>query len=200
METLVDGYKTLVCNDAHPYLVAMLKDAQAGRRFPEEVGPDEYKRVKNNLDTDPGLSGFVGFGCSYSGKWFGGYARDSAGTNYAAQTARALNKVAQKWGSFLFVNGDYTACPVPEGSVVYADPPYNGTTGYSTGSFDSGQFWDFARKLAESGSSVFISEESGPEWATVIWEKPLRRQSNNARGKTFTATEKLFYLPPGGWK
>lgn len=198
METRVTGYKKVVCNDAHPYLVAMLKDAQAGRRFPEEVSPDEYKRVKNSLDTDPGLSGFVGFGCSYAGKWFGGYAKNDQRNNYAAQSSNSLSKAARRFGPFEFRCGDYASCPVFSGSVVYADPPYQGTTGYSTGAFDSDVFWKFAKELSQKGSSVFISEESGPEWATVIWEKPLRRWADNANGKTFTATEKLYYLPPGG--
>lgn len=198
METRVTGYKKVVCNDAHPYLIAMLKDAQNGRKFPSEISQDYYNSVRTNLDEDPGLSGFIGFGCSYSGKWFGGYARDSAGTNYAAQTARSINKDAQKWGHFLFVSGDYRSAEIVPGSVVYADPPYNGTTGYSTGPFDSSAFWEFVKELSKKGSSVFISEENGPEWATAIWERPLRRQVNNAKSETFTVTEKLFYLPPGG--
>lgn len=200
VETKVQGYDKIICNDAHRYLIAMLRDAQSGRIFPGSVSEDDYREIRANPDEDPGLAGFVGFGCSYAGKWFGGYARNKRGDNYAAQTKRALSRDEKGIKRLRFICGDYRSLRVNSGSVVYADPPYNGTTGYSTGSFDSGQFWDFARKLAESGSSVFISEESGPSWATAIWEKPLRRQSNNARGKTFTATEKLFYLPPGGWK
>lgn len=198
VETKVTGYEKMVCNDAHPYLVAMLRDVKRGRSFPDSITEKEYKTIKASPDKDPGLTGFVGFGCSYAGKWFGGYARNKGGCNYAAQTKRALTRDSARIARFDFWCGAYRSVRVGAGSAVYADPPYNGTTGYSTGAFDSKAFWDYARKLSAEGASVFISEESGPEWATVIWERPLRRQSNNANRRTFMATEKLFYLPPGG--
>ena len=28
------------------------------------------------MDENPALTGFVGFGCSFGGKWWGGYAKD----------------------------------------------------------------------------------------------------------------------------
>ena len=40
------------------------------------------------------LSGcsFVGFGCSFAGKWFGGYARSNDKRNYAKMAKNSLNK------------------------------------------------------------------------------------------------------------
>lgn len=187
----------MVCNDAHPYLIAMLRDAQNGREFPRDVSEEEYMEARKTPENDPGLSGFIGFGCSYAGKWFGGYARNDSRNNYATQSSNALLRDFKKENRFSFTCGDYTSVKVRAGSVVYADPPYDGTTGYSTGAFDSEIFWRFARNLSEKGCSVFISEERGPIWATVVWERPLRRWADNKNGNTFIATEKLFYLPPG---
>ncbi len=59
-------------NDAHPYLMAMWDAALAGRRYPTNVSEDEYRRVKANKDLDPALTGFMGFGCSFGGKFWGG--------------------------------------------------------------------------------------------------------------------------------
>ena len=45
---------------------------------------------------------------------------------------------------------DYRDVEIPDEAVVYADPPYRGTTGYSTGEFDSDCFWDYMRKLSRT--------------------------------------------------
>ena len=51
-----------------------------------------YDYIRTHKDEDHVLTGFVGFGCSFGGKWFGGYARNAGGTNYAAQSKRSLLK------------------------------------------------------------------------------------------------------------
>lgn len=70
----VTGNRT--ANDSHPYLIALFKAVQGGWLPPEEVSETDYLEIKNNPDNhSPELVGFVGFGCSFSGKWWGGYAR-----------------------------------------------------------------------------------------------------------------------------
>lgn len=48
--------------------------------------------LKKNKDLDKVLTGFVGFGCSFGGKWFGGYAKNKTNTNYALQSKKSLLK------------------------------------------------------------------------------------------------------------
>jgi len=50
----------------------------------------------------------------------------------------------------------------PRDSIVYLDPPYEGTTAYAgVPPFDHRRFWDKARDLTAAGSLVFVSEGSG---------------------------------------
>lgn len=88
VESKVTGYDRIILNDKHKYLIAMLRGVQAGYELPETITEEQYKAIRADKDADPVLAGFVGFGCSFGGKWFGGYARNKGGTNYAAQNSR----------------------------------------------------------------------------------------------------------------
>ncbi len=64
--------------DSNKYLIALLEALQRGWVPPSNITEEEYSAVKNNPETyDPWLVGFIGFGCSFGAKWFGGYARAS---------------------------------------------------------------------------------------------------------------------------
>ena len=52
-----------ILNDKHPYLIAMWQALQNGWMPPDVVTKEEYYRVKANMDENPALTGFVGFGC-----------------------------------------------------------------------------------------------------------------------------------------
>lgn len=144
----------------------------------------------------PVLAGFVGFGCSFGGKWSGGYARNKTGTNYAEQSKRSLLKDMATLQDAQFVCGDYRRLCIPPNSVIYADPPYNNTTGYTGDKFDTTEFWIAMRLLADLGHTVFVSEQEAPPDIQCIWEKPFTRTLDRNKGNQFTVTEKLFYLPP----
>lgn len=157
--------------------------------------PEEYRYIRDHKDDDPALAGFVGFGCSFGGKWFGGYARNASGTNYALQSKRSLLKDMATLQDARFVCEDYRRVCIPPGAVIYADPPYNNTTGYSGERFDSAEFWRAMRLLADTGHTVFVSEQEAPPGIECIWEKPFTRTLDRNKGNQFTVTEKLFYLP-----
>ena len=57
----------------------------------------DYQYIKNNPDEKPYLTGFVGFGCSFAGKWFGGYAKDNTGRNFCLN---AYNSIMRKMDGF----------------------------------------------------------------------------------------------------
>lgn len=94
VESKVQGFSRKILNDKHAYLIAMLRGVQNGYELPELITPDQYQLIKAHKDWDPVLVGFVGFGCSFGGKWFGGYARNATGTNYALQSKRSFGKNA----------------------------------------------------------------------------------------------------------
>ena len=146
--------------------------------MPSEVSKEEYHRAKNNPDENKALTGFVGFGCSFGGKWFGGYASNSDGLNYAKCTRNSLSKKMKPLMSAKIFNGDYRDVVIPNGSIVYCDPPYKNTTGYSNSdSFDHDIFWQYVRDLSKN-NIVFVSEVSAPDDFEVVWEKSLSRQLN----------------------
>ena len=63
-------------SDIHPYLIALLKQAQIDTSvFPVTITEKEYKAVRANPQNYPDwYVGLVGF-CSFGGKWWGGYPR-----------------------------------------------------------------------------------------------------------------------------
>lgn len=87
---LAPHFKRLICNDAHPYLIAMWKALQRGWEPPDIVTEAEYQYIKDHKNEDPALAGFVGFGCTFGAKWFGGYARDKRGCVARGGTLRGL--------------------------------------------------------------------------------------------------------------
>lgn len=191
IESKIKGFDSITCNDNHEYLIAMLNAVQNGYNLPETISEEQYKYIRNHKDEDKALAGFVGFGCSFGGKWFGGYAKNKAGTNYALQSKKSLLKDMDKLHDAKFICKDYRDVTIPDNSVVYADPPYANTTRYSGGSFDTNEFWDYMRKISEK-NIVFISEQNAPEDFIKVWEKPCVRTLDKNKSNQFVVTEKLF--------
>ena len=92
IESKVDA-NIKILNDAHPYLISLYKALQEGYELPNNVTREQYNWIRAHKDLDPALSGFVGFGCSFGGKWFGGYASNRGGTNYVEQSKRSMLNV-----------------------------------------------------------------------------------------------------------
>lgn len=197
VESKVTGYSRIILNDKHEYLIALLKGVQAGYVLPETITEEQYRYIRANKDVDPVIAGFVGFGCSFGGKWFGGYARNSVGRNYASESKKSLLKDMSTLGNAEFICDDYRKVPIPQGAVVYADPPYANTTGYSGEKFDSEEFWQYMRLLAVTGRTLYISEQTAPPDFICVWEKPITRTLDRNKDNQFKATEKLFtYISP----
>jgi DNA adenine methylase len=120
--------------------------------------------------------GFVGFGCSYSGKWFGGYARGNSnnGTprNYCLESKK--NILAQYDGlqGIQIYNKNYWELDIPENSIIYCDPPYENTTKYKD-NFDHDKFWKWCEKKSLEDNSVFVSEYHAPSGWKSIWSKEV---------------------------
>lgn len=182
-------------SDIHEYLIALLKAVQLGWAPPGEISREEYYSIKAHPDLYPDhLVGFVGFLCSFGGKWFGGYAQNKKGDNYADRGRRMLLKQKGYILGTVFKNTTYDKLEIPPNSVVYCDPPYEGTTGYRD-KFDHSKFWQWCRGKAEEGLDIYISEYSAPEDFTCLLEvdhrTTLSKSSNSA-----TRTEKLFTYYP----
>jgi hypothetical protein len=82
----------------------------------------------------------------------------------------------------------------PKNMLVYCDPPYRETEGYSTGSFDHDAFWETMRQWSRD-NCVFVSEENAPKDFRVVWRRKKRRTLD--KGDRFYKEEKL-YMYKGG--
>jgi len=178
-----------IFSDIHPQLIAMWENLMAGWEPPEQVSEEQYRVAQEGFLPDY-LTGFIGFACSYSGKWFGGYARNSRGDNFARQGARSLTKKSKLLAGSEFVLCDYQQAilAVPE-ALIYCDPPYNGTTKYKgTPDFDSEVFWESCRR-----PNVFVSEYTAPsgfrEVLTIETNCEIRGKSGRDK-----RVEKLFTI------
>ena len=191
VESKLTGFKTKILNDKHKYLIDMLNGVKNGYELPEYISEEQYKYIRDHKNDDPILTGFVGFGCSFGGKWFGGYARNKTGTNYALQSKKSLLKDMSTLMDAEFICMDYRDVKLPDNCVVYADPPYDGTTGYGNEKFDSNTFWEYMRKISRE-HLVFISEQSAPDDFISIWKKPFTRTLDVNKNNQFKVTEKLF--------
>jgi len=179
--------------DLNPYLVAMWQAIQAGWIPPSAVTEQEYLAIKDSPGNYPKeLVAFVGFGCSFGGKWFAGYAR-AGSRNYASN---ARNSVLSKRGRLSDVNfavtNIFTSRPPEENCLIYLDPPYRGTTGYrAVGGFDSNAFWGRVRELANSGHVVVVSEYQAPSDFECILSMTTKTDMHTRNGKE-GRTECLF--------
>lgn len=157
--------------DTNYFLISFFKAIQRGWIPPSAVSEDQYLTIKNNQDKfEPELVAFVAFGCSFGGKWFGGYARgrtsDGRKRNYCAESQRNILKQKPKLMGIEFFHADYRKFNYPKKSTFYCDPPYAATTGYLCG-FDSNAFW----KWASQKNNIFVSEYAAPaDWVSV-WQQ-----------------------------
>lgn len=87
----IDGKRTRVANDINLPLISMWRAVQDGWIPPENVPEQLYHIARRIPDTDP-LKAFIGFGCSFGGRYFEGYARNSRGDNYARAAKNAIIK------------------------------------------------------------------------------------------------------------
>lgn len=85
----------------------------------------------------------------------------------------------------------------PPGAVVYCDPPYAGTTAYSsTGQFDYREFYRTLQQWAQA-RSVYVSEYAVPEDVPVkvVWERERRNALKKDDNQRVTL-ERLFRILP----
>jgi DNA adenine methylase len=156
-------YGERIGNDCHIYLIALHKALQNGYIPPTSVSKDFYYEVKGNIDNYPDeLIGFIGFLCSFGGKWWGGYAKNKKGDNYAERGSRLIVQQSKKLSNVKWQCGSYLDMYIPPLSLIYCDPPYRGTATYSN-PFDHDEFWEWARCKSIEGHLVYISEYTAPE-------------------------------------
>ena len=191
VESKITGFTKMILNDKHEYLISLLNGVKNGYELPENISLEDYKYIKDHKDEDKVLAGFVGFGCSFGGKFFGGYAKSKTGTNYALQSKKSLLKDMNTLMNAEFICKDYHNVNLPNDCLVYADPPYNNTTGYGKEKFNSEEFWNYMRKISIN-HIVFVSEQNAPDDFIAIWSKSFTRTLDVNKSNQFKVIENLF--------
>jgi len=79
-------------------------------------------------------------------------------------------------------------------SLIYCDPPYAGTVGYSDKSFNSLQFWKWCRERVSDGHTVFVSEYNAPPDVREVMR--IEHSTRVNKGNATKRVEKLFQVMP----
>jgi len=192
-----------LCCDINPFIMGMFARAITGWEPDDYYTEVEYEQArkdsKSRIDSMDkhrvAEIGFIGVGCSYSGKWFGGYARGASNSgkprNYTAESKRNLLSQVPNLVGAIFVCADYRDLSVNYGDVVYCDPPYADTTKYTT-PFNHDEFWRKCQEWRDNGAIVFVSEYSCPVGWDIVWESHPICSSLTKQTGSKKAVERLF--------
>ena len=192
----IDSNRLRIANDKHKYLIAMWKSLQQGREMPNSISEEQYKYIRDHKDEDMALTGFVGFGLSYSGKWFGGYCRSKDKRNYCLNAKNSNNKILPYIIDVDFECCDYKDVDIPIGAMVYCDIPYKGSTQYDkkeVGRFNHDKFYEWVR-VNSNKYDIYISEykENVPDDFSIVWECNSKKDIRNGKNKREDTVEVLI--------
>ncbi len=182
--------------DINPYLIdALIAIRDCVIDLPKnnkEFTEENYKELRKNDNYK--YKGYAGFAFSYSGKWLGGWRRDGLNKrDYVNESYKnAINQSPLLQGVRL-VNESYLDLQIPENSLIYCDPPYEGTTKYKD-SFNHTEFWDWCRQKTKEGHTVFVSEYNAPNDFYCIWGMEIGSSlsANGKVGSRKQSIERLF--------
>jgi len=186
-------YKKYLASDSHSDLIQLWNELKLNKLvLPKTFDEKNYNEIKE-LKSPNAMKAVAGFGMSFGGKYFGGYIQKYSGgsnRNFYREVTNSLEKIRIKIQipNINFYNKSYNEWE-PKNMLIYCDPPYEKTTGYSTGAFNSKNFWDLMEKWSKD-NYVFISEESAPPGFVSIWSKKKKRTLDKKDRKY--STEHLF--------
>jgi DNA adenine methylase len=197
MIELVDGKR--IANDYNEY-VAEMWNALVNRNWqpPTEITEEQYNDIKANKEQYPKeLVGFTGIAVTFGSTWFGTYARNKRGTNYAMEGRKNLMKQVERLQGTIFTSSSYCDIALPKNSIIYCDPPYEGVAGYKD-KFNHTIFWQWCRDMANMGHTLFVSEYSAPDDFECVWKKEAKSSlsANGKIGGNKVSIEKLFKYKP----
>ena len=199
----IDSNRIRIANDKHKELIAMWQwvKKMGVDRLPTDVSKELYYYIKTSTTSPDWLKGFVGFGCSFAGKWWGGYAgQDNRTTwSYAMNAYNSIKKKVVGLNNVTFVCGDYFDIVIPSvPSIIYCDIPYKNTTGYSGGTFNHEAFYQWGNEMKALGHIVLVSEyEMNVDEAmkgNIVWCKESKKDIRDSEGIQQLTTEVLIEL------
>jgi len=167
--------------------------------LPGWIPPEYHAMVKADPSAYPAWErGFVLFCASFGNKYndtYSGFDKRGAppyGGECFNNSRAACSNVAKDQALYFYgfglghdveiCNCGYSDTLPARGDVVYCDPPYVGTTGYTTGVFDHGAFWSWVSLLEAFGVFVLVSEGSIHGGCSVLWGTSVNINMNKKAG------------------
>ena len=155
----VDDRFELLLSDNNKALITMWSFLFNNEIALPHISESDYNALKYLKDFDNWLTAYAGFGLSFGGKWFGGYARGDGDYNGALQRSIKRKIAALKSKkSVSFMNCDCDDLIIKHKSVVYLDPPYVGRTKVGGFSRDDLNVFELGERLVDDGHIVLITE------------------------------------------
>lgn len=192
-----------IANDINEYVIEMFKSMIYDGYIPTRINKEYYDLVKNNYNIATKKEvGYIGINCSYSGKWFGGFA-DIVNTkcgvrDYQQEAFNNVMSQIKNMNGIKFFSKSYDKIDIPLNSIIYCDIPYKNTTKYKNDcNFDYDKFYDWCIEKYKEGHKVFISEYNMPEDKfECVWSKEVKSSlsANGKSGGNKNSTEKLFIV------
>jgi DNA adenine methylase len=194
------GYKVCTGSDIQPDLIKMWQEVKEDTlKIPETITETEYLKLKNDESTKPNSRrAIAGFFLSFGGKYFGGFAQKwekPDGKDYLKTFKNGIRKIQPclSKGNVAFENKSYLDWK-PANMLIYCDPPYKNTEGYSSNKkegFDHDLFWETMREWSKN-NTVFISEENAPPDFKSVWSHLKKRTLSSGLKNRQVKREYLF--------
>lgn len=124
--------------------------------------------------------GAIQFFGSFGTRGFpGGFANNKKDRDYYSERYKnfkeQIETIKSNGGQFLVSN--YKDIQIPDRSLVYCDPPYEGTMSYDYSfkcDFKHEEYWDWVRQISMD-NYVICSEQQCPQDFEIVWSKELTR-------------------------
>lgn len=189
----VEGKRSYTAADANPLVHTLLRAVQRGTPLPK-ITRARYEQLR--AATGHSLERAVAaFQYSFNGIEFGGYVhkyhRPHKTDDIPASRARYYAKLRESdsFRAARLLAADYRTLR-PKNMLVYCDPPYRDTRGYSTGPFDHDAFWQAMRDWSRD-NVVYVSEYSAPSDFVCV-AKQRKKASLGGGHRQLDRVERLF--------
>lgn len=106
------------------------------------------------------------------------------------QQLQRLQQLQQLENIKLF-SDDYRNIEIPDNTVIYCDPPYQGTAEYKEGAFNHKEFWEWTREKSKT-HKVYISEYHAPDDFKKILE--FQRSSTLSGGHNKNQPNECLFI------
>ena len=151
----------------------MWNESRTGWMPNKGITKEEWESLKLQPVSKP-EKGFFGHLCSFRSQYFQGYATHITETN-VLKSAKRLNMIGKKLTGDV-KQGDYTQFSHLKNTIIYCDPPYEGTIcrykEESTGnhlSFDHERFRNWCEQMKLRGNIIYVSGYTST--GDLVWNR-----------------------------